>query len=163
MTAARAADARVPDSRDLLRAGEVAARSGIASSAVHFYERRGLITAGRDAGNWRRSPRAVLRRVAVIKAAQRTSVPLAAIGAALAAVPADRPVTARDWRRLSARWRSDLDRRIAALTALRDQLDGCIGCGCLSLAACPLRNPGDVLAADGPGARLLPGGDAAGS
>lgn len=140
----------------LLTVGEVAARSGVAVSALHFYERQGLLAAARDAGNRRRYPRAVLRRVAVIKAAQRTGVPLAEIKAALAALPAGRPVTGADWRRLAARWRAGLDARIAQLTALRDQLDGCIGCGCLSLAACPLRNPGDALAAEGPGARLLP-------
>lgn len=160
-TAARTID-RTPHSTmdavpaDLLSVGEVAARSGVAVSALHFYERQGLITAARDAGNRRRYPRAVLRRVAVIRAAQRTGVPLAEIRTAFDALPAERPVTARDWRRLSTRWRAALDARIAQLTALRDQLDGCIGCGCLSMAACPLRNPGDALAAQGSGARLLP-------
>ena len=156
MTTARTndgADARAPV---LLTVGEVAARSGVAVSALHFYEERGLISSVRDAGNRRRYPRGVLRRVAVIKAAQRTGVPLAEIRAALDALPAGRPLTAADWQRLSANWRAALDARITQLTALRDQLDACIGCGCLSLATCPLRNPGDVLAAEGPGARLLP-------
>ena len=153
-TASRSEGADAPV---LLTVGEVAARSGVAVSTLHFYEERGLISSVRDAGNRRRYPRGVLRRVAVIKAAQRTGVPLAEIRAALDSLPAGRPLTAADWRRLSAGWRAALDARITQLTALRDQLDACIGCGCLSLAACPLRNPGDVLGADGPGARLLPG------
>lgn len=153
----RAKRVSAPGPADLLTVGEVATRSGVAVSALHFYERQGLLAAARDVGNRRRYPRAVLRRVAVIKAAQRTGVPLAEIRAALDALPAGRPVTPADWRRLSARWRADLDARIAALTALRDQLEGCIGCGCLSLTACPLRNPGDAFAAAGPGAHLLPG------
>jgi len=155
---ARAAARGGTEDDRLLTVGEVAARSGVAVSALHFYEARGLIASARDAGNRRRYPRAVLRRVAVIKAAQRTGVPLAEIRAALEGLPAGRPVTSADWRRLSARWRAELDARIAQLTALRDQLDGCIGCGCLSLGACPLRNPGDAVAAEGPGARFLPGG-----
>lgn len=105
----------------------------------------------RNAGNQRRYPRSVLRRVAVIKVAQRMGVPLAAIAEALQALPAGRTPTVADWRRLSARWRDDLDERIRTLTALRDQLDGCIGCGCLSLKVCPLRNAQDTLAAQGPG------------
>jgi len=96
-----------------------------------------------------------LRRVAVIKVAQRLGVPLAAIGQALAALPHDRAPSAADWKALSARWREDLDERITKLTRLRDELDGCIGCGCLSTTACPLRNPEDVLSANGPGPRLL--------
>ena len=141
----------------LLTVGEVAERSGVAVSALHFYEERGLIASVRDAGNRRRYARGVLRRVAVIKAAQRTGMPLAEIRAALDSLPAGRPLTTADWRRLSEGWRAALDARIAQLTALRDQLDACIGCGCLSLATCPLRNPGDVLGAEGQGARLLPG------
>ncbi len=154
---ATASESEGADAPVLLTVGEVAARSGVAVSALHFYEERGLITSVRDAGNRRRYPRGVLRRVAVIKAAQRTGVPLAEIRAALDSLPAGRPLTTADWQRLSAVWRAALDTRITQLTALRDQLDACIGCGCLSLAACPLRNPGDVLAAEGPGARLLPG------
>ncbi|WP_436127529.1 redox-sensitive transcriptional activator SoxR [Acidovorax sp. LjRoot117] len=134
-----------------LSVGEVARRSGLAVSALHFYEARGLIASLRSAGNQRRYPRSVLRRVAVIKVAQRMGVPLAAIGEALQALPAGRTPTVADWRRLSQRWREDLDERIRTLTALRDQLDGCIGCGCLSLKVCPLRNAQDTLAKEGPG------------
>lgn len=141
---------------DFLTVGEIAARSGIAVSALHFYEAQGLIRSIRSAGNQRRFPRGVLRRIAVIKVAQRTGVPLAEIKAALDALPANRALSARDWEKLSRRWRADLDARIQTLTALRDQLGDCIGCGCLSMQACPLRNPGDQLASQGSGARLLP-------
>lgn len=134
-----------------LSVGEVARRSGLAVSALHFYEARGLIASVRSAGNQRRYPRSVLRRVSVIKIAQRMGVPLAAIGEALQALPSGRTPTVADWRRLSERWREDLDERIRTLTALRDQLDGCIGCGCLSLKVCPLRNAQDALAQEGPG------------
>ena len=138
-----------------LSVGEVAARSGIAVSALHFYESRGLVRSWRNPGNRRRYPREVLRRIAVIKVAQRTGIPLADIRKALAALPNERTPTAEDWKKLSARWRAELDDRIARLTRLRDQLDGCIGCGCLSLGVCPLRNPADKLAEQGPGPRLL--------
>lgn len=138
-----------------LTVGEVAERSGVAVSTLHFYEAKGLIRSNRTRGNQRRYPRSVLRRVAVIKVAQRTGIPLAEIQAALSSLPENRTPTAADWKRLSARWRDALDARIGSLTRLRDQLDGCIGCGCLSLKACPLRNPRDALAEEGPGARLL--------
>jgi MerR family redox-sensitive transcriptional activator SoxR len=138
-----------------LSVGEVAERCGVAVSTIHFYESKGLITSSRNHGNQRRYPRAVLRRVAVIKVAQSTGLPLAAIRDALASLPEARTPTARDWAKLSARWRSDLDTRIDKLTRLRDQLTGCIGCGCLSLKTCPLRNPGDKLWEQGPGPRLL--------
>ncbi|NUP09730.1 MAG: redox-sensitive transcriptional activator SoxR [Polyangiaceae bacterium] len=138
-----------------LSVGEVAARSGVAVTALHFYEAEGLIKGRRNAGNHRRYPRDVLRRIAVIKVAQRVGIPLSSIRDALQSLPKDRTPTADDWARLSKSWRADLDARIRRLTSLRDQLDGCIGCGCLSLAACPLRNPWDVLAKDGPGPRLL--------
>jgi MerR family redox-sensitive transcriptional activator SoxR len=141
---------------DFLTVGEIAARSGIAVSALHFYEAQGLIRSIRSAGNQRRFPRGALRRIAVIKVAQRTGVPLAEIKAALDALPANRALSARDWEKLSRRWRADLDARIQTLTALRDQLGDCIGCGCLSMQACPLRNPGDKLAGQGAGPRLLP-------
>ena len=107
------------------------------------------------AANHRRYPRGVLRRIALIKVAQRAGIPLKEIGEALAALPKGAVPSAADWARLSARWKSDLDDRIARLTRLRDELSGCIGCGCLSLSACPLRNPADVLAKDGPGPRIL--------
>ncbi|MES2534090.1 MAG: redox-sensitive transcriptional activator SoxR [Pseudomonadota bacterium] len=135
----------------VLSVGEVAMRSGIAVSALHFYETKGLIHSLRSEGNQRRYPRSVLRRVAVIKVAQRMGVPLASIAQALQALPAARTPTAADWRRLSREWKQELDARIQALTQLRDQLDGCIGCGCLSLKACPLRNAQDTLASEGPG------------
>jgi MerR family redox-sensitive transcriptional activator SoxR len=139
----------------VLTVGEVAARSGVAVSTLHFYESQGLIKSWRNSGNQRRYPREVLRRVAVIKVAQRTGIPLAVIREALATLPDERTPTAEDWKRLSTRWRGDLDDRINRLTRLRDQLDGCIGCGCLSLGICPLRNPWDLLAEQGPGPRLL--------
>ena len=135
--------------------GEVAARSGVAVSALHFYESKGLIHSGRTAGNQRRYTRDVLRRIAVIKVAQRTGIPLASIRDALSSLPEGRTPTAADWGRLSRRWRAELDARIARLTHLRDDLDGCIGCGCLSLKQCPLRNPDDRMAAFGPGANTL--------
>lgn len=144
---------RLDPYKQALSVGEVARRCGVSVSTLHFYERKGLIAAGRNAGNQRRYRRDVVRRVAVIKTAQRMGIPLAEIHRALASLPAGRAPTAADWARLSAGWRQELDARIARLTQLRDALDGCIGCGCLSLAACPLRNPGDVLGEAGPGPR----------
>lgn len=141
--------------RAVLSVGEVAARSGLAVSAIHFYERRGLIRSARTGGNQRRYPREVLRRVAVIKVAQRIGIPLAAIREALAALPRGRTPTAADWKKLSGVWRAALDERIEKLTRLRGSLSDCIGCGCLSLKACPLRNPGDALREEGCGPRLL--------
>ena len=138
-----------------LSVGEVAARCGVAISAIHFYEAKGLLTSWRNAGNQRRYPREVLRRVSVVKVAQRLGIPLASIKAALDRLPKGRTPTDPDWRKLSARWHADLDERIAKLTRLRDQLTGCIGCGCLSLKECPLRNPGDELAGHGAGPQLL--------
>ena len=138
-----------------LTVGEVAARSGVAVSTLHFYEAQGLIKSWRNSGNQRRYAREVLRRVSVIKVAQRTGIPLAEIREALATLPDERTPTAEDWSKLSNRWRAHLDDRIQRLIRLRDQLDGCIGCGCLSLESCPLRNPWDKLSAQGPGPRLL--------
>jgi MerR family redox-sensitive transcriptional activator SoxR len=138
-----------------LSVGEVARRSGVAVSTLHFYEAKGLIRSLRTEGNQRRYPRGVLRRVAVIKVAQRTGIPLATIQAALARLPNGRAPTAEDWAQLSRAWRAELDERIRKLGQLRDQLDDCIGCGCLSLKACPLRNPQDVLGTEGAGPRLL--------
>ena len=138
-----------------LGVGAVAERSGVAVSAIHFYEAKGLLTSWRNAGNQRRYPREALRRVSLIKVAQRLGIPLASIKAALDALPRGRTPTDQDWRKLSARWHAELDDRIAALTQLRDRLTGCIGCGCLSMHQCPLRNPRDALAAQGPGPRLL--------
>ncbi|MFL6624419.1 MAG: redox-sensitive transcriptional activator SoxR [Sulfurifustaceae bacterium] len=138
-----------------LTVGQVAARSGVAVSAIHFYESKGLIKSRRNAGNQRRYSYDVLRRIAVIKVAQRLGIPLASIGAALATLPAGRTPTAEDWSRLSAQWKRELDNRIEKLTQLRDQLTDCIGCGCLSLKRCRLRNPWDELSEQGPGPRLL--------
>ncbi|MGK8438357.1 redox-sensitive transcriptional activator SoxR [Ectopseudomonas hydrolytica] len=138
-----------------LSVGQVAERSGVAVSTLHFYETKGLIHSQRNAGNQRRYRRDVLRRVAIIKVAQRLGIPLADIGAALATLPSDHMPTAADWQQLSAQWQRDLNARIEQLTRLRDQLTGCIGCGCLSMQDCPLRNPRDELGEQGAGARLL--------
>ncbi len=135
--------------------GEVASRSGLAVSAIHFYEAKGLIASRRNAGNQRRYGRDVLRRVAVIKVAQRIGIPLASIQQALAGLPEGRTPNAKDWAALSARWKAELDERIDKLTRLRDELSDCIGCGCLSLEHCKLRNPLDELSEQGAGARLL--------
>jgi MerR family redox-sensitive transcriptional activator SoxR len=131
--------------------GEAARRSGLPVSTLHFYESKGLIQASRSNGNQRRYPRSILRRLAVIKVAQKVGIPLAEIAATLAALPEGRTPHKRDWEKLSARWKQDLDARIHALTQLRDQLSGCIGCGCLSLKQCPLRNADDSLSGEGPG------------
>ncbi|CAA9511430.1 MAG: Redox-sensitive transcriptional activator SoxR [uncultured Sphingomonadaceae bacterium] len=135
----------------ILSVGELARRSGVSVSALHFYEREGLIEGWRSAGNQRRYDRATLRRVAIIKVAQAIGIPLAEIKARLASVSPGRS----GWTRLAEEWRSDLDRRIDLLSRLKDQLDGCIGCGCLSVDDCPLRNPEDQMAAGGPGPRHL--------
>src|SRR5262245_8578402 len=131
---------------DELTVGEVAQRSGVPVSTLHFYEAKGLIQSQRTAGNQRRYPRDMLRRIAIIRAAQRVGMPLATIREALASLPEARTPTRRDWARLSSAWREELDVRIAQLTQMRDTLDDCIGCGCLSLDRCRLANPGDVLA-----------------
>ncbi|MEZ2129927.1 MULTISPECIES: redox-sensitive transcriptional activator SoxR [unclassified Sinorhizobium] len=139
----------------LLTVGEVAERSGVAVSALHFYETKGLISSLRTSGNQRRYAREVLRRVAIIKVAQRVGIPLAEIQAAFEMLPQGRTPTASDWKALSLAWKDNLDARIKRLTGLRDQLTNCIGCGCLSVEGCPLRNPYDVLSEQGPGPRLL--------
>ncbi|MGO4621131.1 redox-sensitive transcriptional activator SoxR [Ensifer sp. 2YAB10] len=138
-----------------LTVGEVAERSGVAVSTLHFYEAKGLIRSNRTRGNQRRYPRSVLRRVAVIKVAQRTGIPLSEIQDALLVLPDDRPLTVEDWGKLSENWREQLNERITNLMALRDHLTSCIGCGCLSLRECPLRNPHDVLSMEGAGPRLM--------
>jgi len=139
-----------------LGVGELAERAGVAVSALHFYEAKGLIHSVRSGGNQRRYARSVLRRLAVIKVAQRVGMPLADIAEALNALPSGRTPTVADWRRLSAAWKLELEERIRTLTQLRDQLDGCIGCGCLSLKACPLRNAQDALAREGAGPHFEP-------
>jgi MerR family transcriptional regulator, redox-sensitive transcriptional activator SoxR len=142
---------------ELLPIGVVSARSGMAPSALRYYEDQGLLPAAtRTAGGARRYPRTVLRRLAVIRAARNIGLSLPDIRTALAALPEDRPPSAQDWERLSRDWRDRLDEQISALTELRDGLTSCIGCGCLSLARCSLFNPGDAAAAEGPGARRLP-------
>ncbi len=144
---------------DELAIGTVAARAGVNVSALRFYEDRGLITSARSRGGQRRYHRNVLRRVAFIQAAQRVGLSLDEIGRALDTLPDDSGPTARDWKRLSAQWRPMLDERIRLLERLRDQLDSCIGCGCLSLQHCQLRNSGDTARTLGPGARYLLGDD----
>jgi MerR family transcriptional regulator, redox-sensitive transcriptional activator SoxR len=138
-----------------LSVGEVARRSGVPVSTVHFYEAQGLISGWRTEGNQRRYARDVLRRVALIRIAQVVGISLADVAAALASLPSDGAPSRADWTRLSAAWRTGLDERIAQLTRLRDTLDDCIGCGCLSIDRCRLRNPADRLADDGPGPRRL--------
>ena len=140
---------------DLLSVGELAKRSGVAVSTIHFYESKGLIESVRTAGNQRRFPRAQLRRVAIVRVAQRAGISLAEIHDAFSGLPSGRTISAKDWARLSKRWKDELDARIERLEALRDQLGDCIGCGCLSLDSCPMANPKDVLAKDGPGPQLL--------
>ena len=138
-----------------LSVGQLSARSGVAVSALHFYEAQGLIHARRTAGNQRRYIRETLRLVAFVRASQRVGIPLSRIKDALEKLPAGRTPTPRDWARLSAAWRDDLDSRISQLQHLRDRLTGCIGCGCLSLTTCQLANPDDILGIEGPGARNL--------
>ncbi|MFE4535860.1 redox-sensitive transcriptional activator SoxR [Streptomyces scopuliridis] len=135
--------------------GELAERSGVAPSALRFYEREGLISSRRTTGNQRRYSRDTLRRVAFIRTSQRLGIPLATIREVLSLLPEDRTPTQEDWARISECWRDDLDRRIRTLRRLRDNLADCIGCGCLSLDRCVLSNPGDELAAHGPGPRRL--------
>ncbi|MEV5886431.1 redox-sensitive transcriptional activator SoxR [Streptomyces sp. NPDC052020] len=146
-----------------LTVGQLAARSGAAVSALHFYESKGLITSRRTAGNQRRFSRDTLRRVAFIRAAQRVGIPLATIREALAELPEERTPTREDWARLSEAWRSELEERIQQLNRLRDHLADCIGCGCLSLDTCVLSNPDDVFGERLTGSRLMadPGGAAA--
>jgi len=140
---------------ELLTVGEVAQRSGLPVSTIHFWENKGLIRSLRTEGNQRRFARAELRRIAVIKIGQRAGISLAEIREILGTLPSDRAVSAKNWATLSRRWKHDLDERIARLTALRDRLGQCIGCGCLSLNKCWLRNPYDELAQQGAGPRLL--------
>lgn len=138
-----------------LTVGEVSARSGVAVSALHFYEAKGLIESRRTAGNQRRYGGDVLRRIAIIRVAQDVGISLADIADAFATLPGGRTPTREDWRKLSEGWAEQLDRRIRQLQKLRDGLTDCIGCGCMSIDRCPLRNPEDRLAAEGPGPRRL--------
>jgi MerR family redox-sensitive transcriptional activator SoxR len=140
---------------DLLTIGELAARAGVSTSALRFYDSQGLITAQRTAGNQRRYERAMLRRIAFVRSAQRVGLTLDEIKAALASLPQSRTPSPADWARLSEEWRERLNERIRELEALRDKLTSCIGCGCLSLKRCALSNPDDVVASRGPGAVFL--------
>jgi len=148
-------DTSNPDPDRLLSVGEVARRAGVPVSTIHFYETKGLIASTRNPGNQRRFAAVVLRYIAIIKVAQRTGIPLEEIKTALSRYPPGSKLTAAQWRALSSHWRKDLDERITRLQRLRDELDTCIGCGCLSLTKCPLYNPQDKLGQEGPGARIL--------
>ena len=138
-----------------LTIGELSARSGVAPSALRFYEAQALIAARRTSGNQRRYERAVLRRIALIQAGRAAGIPLERIRTALETLPSRRTPSRRDWERLSRGWRDDLDRQIETLQALRSRLTTCIGCGCLSIDACELLNPDDEAATIGPGAHYL--------
>lgn len=140
---------------DQLSIGQVSERSGVPHTALRFYEDRGLIQSARSGGNQRRYPRAVLRRIAFIRAAQRVGLSLEQIRDSLETLPKDHAPTKADWARLSRGWQDELDARIDALQRLRDQLTGCVGCGCLSLRTCALNNPDDQLARYGPGSPVL--------
>jgi MerR family transcriptional regulator, redox-sensitive transcriptional activator SoxR len=144
-------------STELLSIGEVAERTGVAVSALRFYDAQGFIHATRSAGGQRRFPREVLRRIAFIRVAQTVGLTLDEIRAALGTLPEGRTPNKADWERLSRAWRPRLDAQIALLVRLRDQLTSCIGCGCLSLQACALYNPDDLAASLGEGARYLMG------
>lgn len=141
---------------DLLTVGELANRSGFATSAIRFYDKQGLITASRTSGGQRRFERNMLRRLAFIRAARNVGLSLEEIAAALATLPDNRTPVNADWSRLSKAWRERLNDQIAGLITLRDQLDACIGCGCLSLKRCAIANPVDTAAWAGPGAVYLP-------
>ncbi len=143
---------------DLLTVGEIARRSGFADSAVRYYEGLGLLPATRTSGGQRRFERSTLRRLAFIRAARNIGLSLDEVAAALASLPAGRTPTRSDWSRLSSGWRRRLDDQIEALIALRDGLDSCIGCGCLSLDKCTISNPADSARTGGPGAVYLPPG-----
>ena len=144
------------DKRDLFTVGEIANRSGFAASAIRFYESQGLIAATRTSGGQRRFERQMLRRLAFIRAARNVGLTLEEVSDALAELPDGRTPTRADWAALSKTWRLRLDDQIAGLMALRDNLDSCIGCGCLSLKRCAISNPGDTAAGAGPGAVYLP-------
>jgi MerR family redox-sensitive transcriptional activator SoxR len=149
----------MPSHRALLTIGQLSERSGVATSALRYYESQGLLSSERTAGNQRRYLQATLRRVAFIRSAQRVGLSLEEIQGALATLPEGRTPTKADWSRLSRGWRPRLDAQIERLERLRDKLDGCIGCGCLSLRRCALSNPGDEVAGRGPGAVFLEPGD----
>lgn len=138
-----------------LTIGQAAERCGVSTATLRFYEDKGLIRTERSPGNQRLFHRAVLRQISIVRVAQGLGFSLADIREALDTLPADRMPNKRDWQRLSRHWRAELQRRIDGMMKLRDQLDGCIGCGCLSLGNCALYNPSDKVASEGPGPRLL--------
>jgi MerR family redox-sensitive transcriptional activator SoxR len=140
---------------ELLTIGALSERTGVAHSALRFYESEGLIHSTRSAGGQRRYPRDVLRRVSFIRIAQQVGLTLDEIRTALSSLPQNRTPNKKDWERLSTSWRPRLDHQIAVLERLRDRLTGCIGCGCLSLQACRLLNPGDTAGERGPGPRYI--------
>lgn len=144
------------DRHDLLAIGEVAERSGVSVATVRFYEQQGLVSSVRTAGNQRRFERHMLRRIAIARTGQRFGLTLAEIGEALATLPDDHPPTKRDWARMSRSWHQVLTARIEAMTRVRDGLESCIGCGCLSLRSCPVYNTQDELGDEGPGPRRWP-------
>jgi MerR family redox-sensitive transcriptional activator SoxR len=144
-----------------LTIGQLADRAGVATSAIRFYEARGLIHSVRTSGNQRRFEQATLRRIAFIRTAQRVGLSLEEVADALATLPENRTPTKADWSRLGRAWRPRIEQQIERLERLRDRLDGCIGCGCLSLRTCALNNPDDELAARGPGAVYLEPGSSA--
>ncbi len=146
---------RGPSPTDLLTIGEVVARTGVAASALHFYERKGLIHPQRSEGGTRLYPRHTERRIAIIQVAKRLGIPLAEVVEQFANLPADRMPSLRDWSRLNASWRASLRARQLEFERLQREMDQCIGCGCVSLSACLVMNPGDGLAAEGEGARRL--------
>lgn len=149
-------DGATHDANELLTVGEMSSRTGVAVSALHYYETLGLIAAERTAGNQRRYPRHMLRRVALIAVAKRLGIPLAEVQDAFAEVPLDRRPSQSDWERASRRWKTTLEQRRQAIEKLENELTGCIGCGCLSMKACSLLNPDDELAKTGQGARRVP-------
>ncbi len=146
---------RGPSPTDLLTIGEIVARTGVAASALHFYERKGLIHPLRSDGGTRLYPRHTERRIAIIQVAKRLGIPLAEVAEQFANLPADRMPSLRDWSRLNASWRASLRARQLEFERLQREMDQCIGCGCVSLGACLVVNPGDGLAAEGEGARRL--------
>lgn len=137
-----------------LSVGEVAKRTGVSVATLHFYEQKGLIHSARNSGNQRRYPRYILRLVSIIKVAQRVGISLAEIKQALEQLPQDSMADKKNWESLSSQWREQLDEKINWLLLLRDQMTSCIGCGCLSLNKCPLRNPDDKLSKQGSGPQL---------
>lgn len=152
--------ARTPKASREWTVGEVAARTGLPVSTLHFYERQGLVAANRTAGNQRRYDRAALRKLSIIRFAQELGIPLKEVAEALGALPEGKLATGKDWEAMAGAWAQKLEARIARLERLRDNLAGCIGCGCLSLERCAIYNKDDCRAAEGPGARTLVAGPA---